>query len=200
MSRRRGFRIGGAHFAMIPVEVLESEACRTLPCYAHRLLIAIAAQYRGRNNGDLAMTRVIARRFGINSQDHLVYGLAALMERGLIRKMRQGGKKPMGPTLYAVTWHPVDDLKGKIEHGPTTTAANPWASWKSPASGLPTDQTKIKHQVCRRTASGLPTDQRRSKLGLPADQQPTFIGSAGSPPSNISPLGSSPRAAQRGRL
>jgi hypothetical protein len=122
---------------MIPVEVLTSEACRTLPSYAVRLLLAIAAQYRGKNNGDLAMTRTTARAFGVLSQGHLVEGISALLARGLIQKTRQGGKKPLGPCLYAVTWQQIDDLGGKIECGPTTCAANTWAQW---SSGPPKDR------------------------------------------------------------
>src|SRR5882724_7752117 len=49
-------RMRGKFFAAIPVEVLTSVACRTLPAYAVRVLLAVAAQYRGNNNGDLALT------------------------------------------------------------------------------------------------------------------------------------------------
>jgi hypothetical protein len=172
--------MAGNHFAMIPVEVLTSDACCTLPNYAVRVLLAIAAQYRGKNNGDLAMTRATAREFGITSQEHLVTSLSALLERGLIQKTRQGGKKPLGPSLYAVTWQPIDDLAGKIEAGATMCAANTWAKW---SSSLPTEQSTENHRVCRRTTSGLPADQKVPISGLPAEQKGTFIGSAGSPPS-----------------
>lgn len=159
-----------------------SDSCVSLPNYAVRLLVAIAAQYRGNNNGDLAMTRAIARQFGIYSQEHLVFGLVALMERFLIQKTRQGGKKPFGPTLYAVTWQPIDDLAGKIELLPTTTASNAWSKWKS---GPPADQSKKKHRVYRRNSSGLSAEQNAPKSGLPPDQAEPSVGSAGSPPSRI---------------
>jgi hypothetical protein len=119
----------GNHFAQVPVEVLTSAACCALRNYAFRVLIAIAAQYRGNNNGDLAMTRATARSFGVSSQEHLVKSLARLLECGLIQKTRQGGKKPLGPSLYAVTWQPIDDLRGKIESGATTAPTNAWARW-----------------------------------------------------------------------
>ena len=131
MSRRHPKRrMNGKHFAQIPVELLTSEACTTLPNYGKVVLIAFAAQYRGNNNGDLAMTRAIAKTFGIVSQEHLVHSLAVLLERGLIQKTRQGGKKPLGPCLYAVTWQPINDLDGKIESGATMTASNAWAAWQ----------------------------------------------------------------------
>jgi hypothetical protein len=175
-------RTTGKHFAQIPVEVLTSDACRSLPNYAIRVLIAIAAQYRGNNNGDLAMTRATARGFGVDSQEHLVRSLAALLERHLIEKTRQGGKKPFGPTLYAITWQPIDDLGGKIESGATTTPTNAWATW---SLGLPADQSAKSHRVCRRTTLGLPADQSKAKSGLAADHKVPFIGSAGSPPSRF---------------
>jgi hypothetical protein len=183
MGRRHpSRRMTGKHFAQIPVEVLTSEACTTLPNYSVRVLIAVAAQYRGNNNGNLAMTRSIAREFGITSQGHLVQSLAALLERRLIVKTRQGGKKPLRPCLYAVTWQPISDLRDKIESGPTTTASNAWSTW---TSGPPADQNKLNHRVCRRSASGLPTERKGSKSALPPDQTEASIGSAGSPPSRI---------------
>jgi len=188
-------RMNGRHFAQLPVEVLKSAACITLPNYAVRVLLAIAAQYRGKNNGDLAMTRATAREFGIVSQQHLVSGLSTLLERGLIQKTRQGGKKPLGPCLYAVTWQPIDDLAGKIESGATTSASNDWAKW---TSGLPADQSAVNHRVCPRTTSGLPAEQKTPISGLPTDQTGPSIGSAGSPPSRSWREGVRPRPLSNG--
>ena len=190
MSRRNSKRrMTGQHFAAIPVEVLQSDATRTLSNASFRVLIAIAAQYRGRNNGDLAMTRSIAKTFGINRQENLVTALAELQERELIVKTRQGGKKPLGPTLYAVTWQRVDDLGAKIEHGPTMAPTNAWATWKpSPAEPKPA-APKINHWVRRGTRSGPLVDQTAPILGPLVDQRTPIIGSAGGPPSRISPEG-----------
>ena len=55
-------------FAMVPVWVLTSPAVTTLPHYAKVLLFVYAAMYRGKNNGDLAVTWKMARHFGINSK------------------------------------------------------------------------------------------------------------------------------------
>ena len=186
MSRRHPKRrLTGKHFAMVPVEVLTSDAYRKLPNYAKVVLFAVAGQYRGNNNGDLAMTWAIGRPFGVSSKEHLVSALAMLIDRGLIAKTRQGGKRPLGPSLYALTWMPIDDLKGKIDCGPTMVAANTWALWTAP-SGLPADQSTVKQRDCRRTRSGLPADQTSAVSGLPGDQTGPSIGTAGSPPS-ISP-------------
>jgi hypothetical protein len=173
----------GKHFAQIPDEVLTADAFKTLPNYAVRVLVAIAAQYRGNNNGDLAMTWNIGQSYGITSKEALVASLADLQRRGLIQKTKQGGKRPLGPTLYGITWQPISDLKGKIESGATTAASNAWADWKDSSTGLPADQSKINPRDCRRTGTGLPADQTSAVTGLPADQTQQINGTAGSPPS-----------------
>jgi hypothetical protein len=179
----------GDYYAYIPVEVLTSDAHKSLPYYARAVLVAIAAQYRGNNNGDLAMTWQTGLSFGIWSKSHLVASLSELQHRGLIQKTKQGGKKPLGPTLYAITWQPIDDLRGKIASGPTTTPTNAWANWQDDSTGPPADQRKVKRQDCRRTATGLPADQKSTKSGPPADQKQRINGTAGSPPSRSWPEG-----------
>lgn len=180
---------------MIPRDVWLSEACRTLPYYARVVLIAVAFQYAGKNNGDLSMPWSVALTFGVRSKEHLVDSLRMLLERGLILKTRQGGKRPLGPTLYALTWLPIDDLGNKIDMGPTRDASNDWETWSSAppgdqtlrSSGLPAGHSRNKTTGLpagqRARLSGLPVDQRSPVSGLPADQRPQIIGTAGSPPS-----------------
>jgi len=171
MSRNTRRRMLGEHFAAVPDEVLTSPAYTTLPHYAMCLLFAIAAQFRGNNNGDLAMTWAIARRYGINSHKHLVKGLTLLLERGLIQKTRQGGKKPLGPCLYAVTWRPINDLKGKIESGETFKPTNAWAQWLNGTAG------GSEHNK----SSGLPGDH----IGTPGGPLNGCIGTPGGPENPI---------------
>ena len=184
MSRRHPKRrMTGKHFAQVPVEVLTSDACRTLPHYAKVVLFAVAATYRGANNGDLALPYSVSRTFGITSKWQLIDGLALLIDRGLIEKTRQGGKKPLGPCLYAITWQPISDLGGKIASGATTAASNAWAQWKS---APPEDQSAINQQHPRRTTSAPQEDQMMTKSAPPEDQTGAFIGTPGGSPSRIS--------------
>jgi hypothetical protein len=162
-------------FAMVPVIVLQSIACTTLPNYALRVLFAFAAQFRGRNNGDLALTWSMAKTFGIASREHHVKGIALLLDHGLIVKTRQGGKKPLGPTLYALTWHPVDECNGKLDVSMSMTPSHAWSRW-TPSSSAPSPENQ---QHCRRTGSALPADSLVAKSALPADR----IGTAGGQPS-----------------
>jgi hypothetical protein len=118
---------------MVPVEVLTSDACQPLPNYAVRVLLVLAAQYRGNNNGDLACTWAIAKTFGVRCKEHLVRGIKLLLERGLIVKTRQGGKKPLGPTLYALTWRGIDECGGKLEIPSSPLPSNRWVKWTNGA-------------------------------------------------------------------
>jgi hypothetical protein len=183
MNRRHSSRrTTGDHYAMLPHEVLVSRVLTTLPHFCLVILAAIADQYRGNNNGDLGMTWGIVKQYGVRSKNQLVEGLALLLGRGLIQKTRQGGKRPLGPTLYALTWRRVDDLKGKIESGATTTAANTWAQWES---GPPGGQRVIKQRDRQGTPSAPRRDQRCTLSGPPRDQRPPINGTAGGPPSRV---------------
>jgi hypothetical protein len=200
MSRRHPKRrMTGKHFAAIPLEVLTSEAFRTLPNYGVRLLLVAAAQYRGMNNGDLAVTRATAHQFGVVSQEQLVRGLAQLLERGLLVKTRQGGKKPLGPSLYALTWQPIDDIASKFDTGISwsTTPANTWSRWRSSptASGPPADQTARGDDK----STGLPAvhigtagGAEIANIGTAGGAETPNIGTAGSPPSRSPRGGLSP--------
>ncbi len=195
--------MSGKHFAQIPVEVLTSEACRTLPHYAKVVLLTVAAQYRGNNNGDIALSYSTARTFGITSKWQLTDSLALLLERGLIQKTLQGGKKPLRPCLYALTWQPINNLAGKIEACQTFAPSNDWVKW---SSGLPADQSAINQQHPRRGTSAPPEFPKRGVSEPPEGRTPPIIGTSGGSPSrspregvavaceNVVPIGSrSPR-------
>jgi hypothetical protein len=73
---------------MIPVEVLESASYRVMPDYAVRVLIALASEYRGSNNGDLSLPIARAKDQDIKTQWKLSAGIALLEQAGLIERMR----------------------------------------------------------------------------------------------------------------
>jgi len=101
---------------MLPVRVLIAGAFKTLPVGYQRVLWILAAQYDGGNNGDLALTRKMAKHFGLNNERQRSHGLKELEVRGLIEKTRQGGLSYGGirrPTLWALTWRPIDYSDGK---------------------------------------------------------------------------------------
>ena len=86
-----------------------------------KLLIDLAQQYNGFNNGDLCAAMSILKTRGWNSNQQIYKGLYELQERNLIMKTKQGGKG-IGPSLYAITWQPIDECGGKLDVSATTNA------------------------------------------------------------------------------
>jgi len=134
---RRGGTYGERH-AHVPRQVLESEAYKALPDSAARVLFAIAAQFYGVNNGGLALPWSAAPTLGVTTQAKLYGGLRLLETTDLIlctrRGMLVGGKKR--PTLYALTWWPINEPAAGVvyDFGLTAsmTASHAWARWSRP--------------------------------------------------------------------
>jgi hypothetical protein len=181
------------HFAMLPDQVFTSEACRTLPHSALRVLLALCAQYRGRNNGDLALTWATCRPYGINSKWQLADALAMLLERGLIQKTRQGGKKPLGPCLYSLTWLPIDECGGKLEVSMSMTPSHAWSEWKENTA------PQINHRHPRRGGSAPPAGHRTPISAPPEVLEEAIIGTPGGTPSRSRPGSSEARASGAAR-
>ena len=128
MSRtRKGKRRSNKRFAYLPLEVLKSDACRTAPPSALKVLACLAAQYSGNNNGDLTLACPIAEQFGITSQRQKYAARDLLEDRGLILRTRQGGRNKCN--LYAVTWWAIDYCGGKLDVRDTTVPSNDWRRW-----------------------------------------------------------------------
>ncbi len=126
----------GGHFAMLPDDVLRSDAGRTLPHPAHRVLVALAAQYAGHNNGSLSLTRKTAVKYGIGNPHTLAASLLELEARGLIEHTRPGTRLPPRSAFYAVTWRRIDAAHASDPHSATATVHAPgtWRSWKAAKS------------------------------------------------------------------
>jgi hypothetical protein len=127
---RRGARDEGV-YAQIADEVLRSHAARAMPDYAIRALVMMAAQYRGTNNGDLAVTSRMAVEYGV-PEWKLRAGLALLELSGLVQLTRQGhianGKGVC--SLYALGWRPINPSeKYDIPMVCERPAPNRWATW-----------------------------------------------------------------------
>lgn len=104
---------GNAAFLGIPHSVLNSEAYKALNGWDVKLLIDIAVQFTGFNNGDLNAVWSQLQHKGWNSKGTLNSSLKKLQEVGMIEQTRQGGKNRC--SLYAVTWRPIDECKGKLD-------------------------------------------------------------------------------------
>ncbi len=111
-ARGRRAYATGERFAAVPVEVLESDAFAALSGVGVRTLLAIAAQYRGANNGRLTLPLTAAQSLGIRSKDSLHRGLSELRDVGLIETTEQGGLPPHGCSRYALTFRGIDPAEG----------------------------------------------------------------------------------------
>ena len=122
-------------FLQLPHHVLDHEVFKTLSKRATKLVIDIASQYRGHNNGDLCAPFSLMRKRGWNSSDQLEKAKKELIEKDVILVARQGGRNKAN--LYALTWFPIDECNGKLDIASTKTAPVKWRSQlPSPPSGV----------------------------------------------------------------
>lgn len=108
---------GQSGFLSIPHPVLVSNAYMALDGWSVKLLVDIAGQFKGSNNGDLTAAWSYMQARGWRSKGTLHKSLNALLAAGLIEQTRQGGKNRC--SLYAVTWRNIDECKGKLDVKPT---------------------------------------------------------------------------------
>lgn len=104
----------GGGFITLPLSVLNGAAYLGINSHARMLLIDIAAQYRGDNNGDLCMAWKLMHPRGWRSEETLNKAKRDLLEAGLIVETRKGAR-PNKCSLFALTWHALDDCGGKLD-------------------------------------------------------------------------------------
>jgi hypothetical protein len=105
-NRHKGNRIGEA-FVALPYSVLNSPLFVALSPHAVKLLIDVAAQYRGDNNGDLSLAWKLMKPRGWRSEATLHKVKRELLEAGFLYETRKG-QRPNLCSLFALTWHPLD--------------------------------------------------------------------------------------------
>jgi hypothetical protein len=111
-EKMKGRRSGG-RFLSLPHVVLEHTDFVSLSNKAVKLLVDIAMQYNGNNNGDLCATFSIMKKRNWSSNDQLQKALKELRNKNFVVLTRQGGRKLA--SLYAITWKPIDECKGKLD-------------------------------------------------------------------------------------
>lgn len=118
-------------FAMLPLHVLESDAMRTLSHAAFRVLVLLAGQFNGHNNGALGITHSQARKNGIGSRHTLYRALAELRGRGLIEQTFPASRVPPRPVMFALSWVSIDDTEYSRR---TRLASNQFTKWQPDAA------------------------------------------------------------------
>lgn len=98
----------------MPWSVLDSAAYMGLSVHARVLLIEIARQLRGDNNGSLLCSRAYMATRGWKSADMLTKCKAELLACRLLYQTVMG-HRPNKASWYAVTWMGLDQLRGYDE-------------------------------------------------------------------------------------
>ncbi|MGK2926496.1 MAG: hypothetical protein ACSLE2_12845 [Lysobacterales bacterium] len=106
---RPGRKKNGGRFAMLPLALLQHVCVRTLTHAAFRLLVLLAGEYNGRNNGALGITAGQAEKAGFSNQRTLYRSFRELEQRGLIVRTYPASRVPPRPTMWSITWQSVDD-------------------------------------------------------------------------------------------
>lgn len=106
-NRHKGNKIGEG-FVALPYSVLNSPIFLALSPHAVKLLIDVAAQYRGDNNGDLSVAWKLMQPRGWRSEATLHKVKRELLEAGFLYETRKG-RRPNLCSLFALTWPLLDD-------------------------------------------------------------------------------------------
>ena len=109
------------------MRVLATPAVTTLSHAAFRVMALLAAQYRGRNNGNLGLTYGQAANAGIASKNTFYNALRQLEEHGLIERTYPSSRVPARPTMYALAWWPLDDTEYSQS---TRLASHAYKEWQ----------------------------------------------------------------------
>lgn len=148
-------------FIGLPHAVVRSENWRACGGSAIKVLLHLADQYNGHNNGDLSAP-LSAKPGGVASPSTLTRALKELQHFGLIVTTRHGGKNRA--SLYALTWNAIDECKGKLEVRATHTAPG---DWKEPRSRFTDDARK--HKVAMKsvpTSTGIRSNGSNKVVSL----------------------------------
>lgn len=120
-------RKGVKQFALLPLDLLIHGAVASLDHGAFRVMVLLAGQYRGRNNGALGLTAKQAMGAGIGSDNTLYRALRLLTERGLIEQTHPASRVPPRPAMYSIAWQAVDDTDYSRA---TTVPAHTYREWR----------------------------------------------------------------------
>lgn len=110
-SRRKHQGRIGEPFVALPLVVLDSPAFQALSMHARALMLEVARQYKGDNNGRLLLSRAYMEGRGWRSNDMLTKAKRELLEAEFIFETVKG-HRPHKASWYAITWRALDVLPG----------------------------------------------------------------------------------------
>lgn len=121
-------RASGA-FLALPHSVLNSKAYLGLTVYGKALLVDLAGQFKGDNNGDLCAAWKLMKPRGWRSEETLAKAKRELLASGLIVETRVGAR-PNKASLYAITWQALDHCDGKLDMQPREYQFGKWRQFE----------------------------------------------------------------------
>lgn len=121
-------------FIQLPHALIESPNWRAMSPYAVKLFIDLYGQYRGFNNGDFTAAWTVMKPKGWRSKATLQKALQELDWFGMIDLTRQGGLNR--PSLYGVTFKPIDECKGKLDVPASRVSSRRWGTPVGPYPGV----------------------------------------------------------------
>jgi hypothetical protein len=115
---------GGRGYSQLIHDYFQSPEYAALSPRAVKALIDLFCQFRGANNGDLCATWKFMARVGWTSKDQLNKAIDELIDADWLTVTRQGGRRI--PTLYGLTFLPIDECGGKLDVSATREARHSW--------------------------------------------------------------------------
>lgn len=128
---------------MLPVKVLNTDAFKTLSHATVHVLVLIAGEYNGHNNGALGLSKTQAASHSISNRT-LYRALRSLEARGLIDRTYHSSRVPPRPTMFALTWVPLDNTNWTTEG---VRPAKTYLDWKPQPVPKKTTPRKRLHAV-----------------------------------------------------
>jgi hypothetical protein len=138
-------RSESGQFAALPHRCLAHENYTRLSSRAIRLLVDMAYQYNGSNNGDLTAAPSILQKRGWRSKETIRLAILELLHFGWITLTRQGGLNRIA-NLYAVTFNSIDECGGKLDVQSSRTPSGEWkqqvGEWEKPPKWKAIDERR----------------------------------------------------------
>ncbi|MDB5874595.1 MAG: hypothetical protein JWQ07_4037 [Ramlibacter sp.] len=106
VGKRNRHTWDGYEFALIPHVVIDSAAYMQLTWQARALLVELARQFTGHNNGKLLLTRKYMEVRGWYSAGQVAKAKSQLETLGFIHETVKGCR-PNKASWYALTWQPL---------------------------------------------------------------------------------------------
>lgn len=100
-------------------------AVSTLTNAEFRVLVLLVAEFSGYNNGSLGLSKSQAAAQNISNKT-LYRSLKSLLGRGLIEQTYPASRVPPRPTMYALTWIPIQDTEWSRSTRTPTHAYRKW--------------------------------------------------------------------------